>query len=74
MWFKDEEVAKAREEGRRLEVDGERWLVYELSGAYDRRGPSLIFESEQAVRRVREYPVRWRALSDVELAALRDNL
>ena len=38
---------------------------------YDRRsGRSLIFSSELAVRRVRDYPGDWFSLSDSELAAL----
>ena len=38
---------------------------------YDRRsGYSLIFSSELAVRRVRDYPSDWFALSDSDLAAL----
>jgi hypothetical protein len=38
---------------------------------YDRRtGSSLIFASELAVRRVRDYPSDWFALSDSDLAAL----
>ena len=57
---------------RRLQSDGILWLVYELGPlAYDRRqAPCLIFESDTAVRRVRNYPANWRALSDDELLAL----
>jgi hypothetical protein len=48
--------------------DGE-WRVYELDcGNYDRRaGPSLVFESDGVLRRVRDYPPNWRDLSDAEL-------
>jgi hypothetical protein len=35
-----------------------------------RRAPSLVFESDGAVRRVRHYPENWRALSDEALFAL----
>jgi len=51
---------------------GQTWLVSERPfSEYDRRsGSSLIFSSELAVRRVRDYPVDWYALSDSELAAL----
>jgi hypothetical protein len=50
--------------------DGERWHVYELGGAqYDRRS-SLVFESVQSIRRVRNYPGDWRLLSDADLFAL----
>ena len=38
---------------------------------YDRRhGSSLIFSSELAVRRVRNYPSDWFTLSEVALAGL----
>ena len=48
------------------------WLVYELPPLpVDRRNsPSLIFESDTAIRRVRNYPLEWRALSDAELFTL----
>jgi hypothetical protein len=51
---------------------GQTWLVSERPfSEYDRRsGSSLIFSSELAVRRVRNYPGNWYALSDSELAAL----
>jgi hypothetical protein len=51
---------------------GQTWLVSERPfSEYDRRsGSSLIFSSELAVRRVRDYPGDWYALSDAELAAL----
>lgn len=52
--------------------DGARWRVYEQAFSdYDRRtGTSLIFASEAAVRRVRDFPPDWTTLSDVELLAL----
>jgi hypothetical protein len=51
---------------------GQTWLVSERPfSEYDRRhGSSLIFSSELAVRRVRNYPSDWFALSDRDLAAL----
>jgi len=51
---------------------GQTWLVSERPfSEYDRRsGCSLIFASELAVRRVRDYPSDWFALSDSDLAAL----
>ena len=51
---------------------GQTWLVSERPySEYDRRsGWSLIFSSELAVRRVRDYPSDWFALSDSDLAAL----
>jgi len=51
---------------------GQTWLVTERPfSEYDRRtGFSLIFASELAVRRVRDYPSDWFTLSDADLAAL----
>lgn len=51
---------------------GQTWLVSERPfSEYDRRsGFSLIFASELAVRRVRDYPSDWFSLSDADLAAL----
>jgi hypothetical protein len=55
-----------------IDTDGTRWQVSERPFAdYDRRhGLSLIFASDAAVRRVREYPENWFSLSDTELIAL----
>jgi hypothetical protein len=55
-----------------MDAEGTRWRVYEQPFAdYDRRtGMSLIFASEAAVRRVRDYPADWMDLSDQELMAL----
>jgi hypothetical protein len=55
-------------------VDGEGvgWRVHEQPfSEYDRRkGRSLIFSSDGAVRRVRHYPQEWMELSDAELSDL----
>lgn len=55
-----------------VDAEGIRWQVSERPFAdYDRRrGLSLIFASDSAVRRVREYPADWFQLSDEELGAL----
>ena len=55
-----------------VDEDGTRWQVSERPFAdYDRRrGLSLIFASDSAVRRVREYPANWFTLSDEELHQL----
>ena len=55
-----------------MDVDGTRWRVKEMPFShYDRRrGRSLIFWSEGAVRRVRDYPADWHELSDLELGLL----
>jgi hypothetical protein len=51
---------------------GHTWLVTEQPfSEYDRRsGSSLIFSSELAVRRVRDYPRDWYTLSETALLAL----
>lgn len=55
-----------------VDADGVRWRAYEIPfSEYDRRrGLSLIFASEVAVRRVRDYPSNWDMLSDEELSIL----
>ena len=55
-----------------VDDDGHRWKVSEqLFSEYDRRrGRSLIFESELAVRRVRDYPSDWFTLDDAALVRL----
>jgi hypothetical protein len=65
-------LREAQRTGRQLVVDGVPWLVYELPAtSFDRRSSaSLVFESDAAVRRVRNYPADWRALPDSELFAL----
>ena len=51
---------------------GRMWTVRELAPAsYDRRqSPSLVFSTDEVIRRVRNYPPDWRTLSDAELYAL----
>lgn len=55
-----------------IDPEGTRWRVYEQAfGEYDRRrGMSLIFASDAAVRRVRDYPADWHECSDEALLAL----
>ncbi len=55
-----------------VDADGALWAVYEqVSGDYDRRsGRSLIFNSDFAVRRVRNFPENWIDLSVAELMEL----
>jgi hypothetical protein len=52
--------------------DGRYWTVYEFaSSRYDRRGGnSLIFVTDDAMRRVRDYPANWFDLSGDELYAV----
>ena len=63
---------EAQRGARQLVVDAVSWLVYELPPQpFDRRStPSLVFESEGAVRRVRDFPANWRTFGDAELFAL----
>lgn len=65
-------LAEAQRTARRMMSDGTLWLVYELPALpFDRRTtPSLVFENENIVRRVRNYPPDWRSLADEELFAL----
>lgn len=53
------------------DATGACWSVYEHCDPYDRRRtPALVFESEPAIRRVRNYPANWYRLSDDELWTL----
>jgi leucyl aminopeptidase (aminopeptidase T) len=57
---------------REIERNGVKWVVQEFPAPnYDRRGdPSLMFASDEVMRRVRTYPDNWAELSDEELYAL----
>ena len=59
-------------EAHAFTAEGVHWLVREYlevePPALDR--PSLIFESDAAMRRVRVFPADWRDLSPKELIAL----
>jgi len=59
-----------------VDAEGTRWRVKETSFShYDRRrGRSLIFWSDGAVRRVRSYPADWYELSENELVQLSWNI
>ena len=65
-------VQSARITGRQIVVEGVAWLVYEIpADQFDRRSSSaLIFESDDVMRRVRDYPADWRTLPDDALLAL----
>lgn len=70
-----ERIEVAPSDGRTrsyIDDSGMTWRVFEQPFAeYDRRtGCSLIFESELAVRRVRDYPSDWFTLSAVALERL----
>jgi hypothetical protein len=56
---------------RHFVIGNEKWTVREeQKDGPLRRGPALIFENEKVARRVRDYPVNWRDLTDMQLAAL----
>lgn len=54
-----------------LTPDGAEWTVFEFA-VWGLRGltVSLVFDGEVMVQRIRDYPVNWYELSDLELAAL----
>jgi len=53
-----------------VDAAGRRWLVYEAAISYDRRIASLVFETQDVVRRLRQYPPTWASLSVAELLEL----
>lgn len=58
---------------RFVDSTGRRWEVRELpgkTGALPPRAPSLVFETEGVIRRVRRYPQNWPELPATELEAL----
>jgi hypothetical protein len=65
-------VREAQRTARHLVIEGEVWMVYELPPLqFDRRhAPSLVFETDITVRRVRNFPANWRDLDDNALFAL----
>jgi hypothetical protein len=52
--------------------DGRQWVVREVAGgSYDRRGTTtLVFTTDDAMRRVRQYPANWFDLPNDALYAL----
>ena len=65
-------LREARGNERAIFIERVRWIVFELAPpVLDRRStPSLVFESEGTVRRIRNYPPDWRSLDDESLFAL----
>jgi hypothetical protein len=52
-------------------TDGTHWSVGErIEGEGSAKRMSLVFESNDSARRVRDYPANWRDLTSVELEAL----
>ena len=69
------EIAHSRELARTRSYKDDLGMLWHVTeqpfSDYDRRrGSSLIFSSELAVRRVRNYPSDWFMLSEIDLAAL----
>jgi len=62
------------EDGRRerqITIDSKPWTVSERVFQLDRRSaPSLVFDSGDIMRRVRDYPENWYQLDDASLVAL----
>ena len=72
-----ERLQSAARSGARAVSDGpHRWMVYELpTSAFDRRASaSLVFESMNVIRRVRDYPSNWRELTDEELLKVSEHI
>ncbi len=60
-----------KDDPRVVVVDGVPWRVYERSIVYDRRStPTLVFECDAVIRRVRNFPENWTGLGDAALFAL----
>ncbi len=55
-----------------VDREGRVWFVREMqTPPYDRRGSdSLVFLTDEVMRRVRHYPTDWRSLSDEALYEL----
>lgn len=67
-----ETLREAQRLGRHIVIDGVPWLVYLLPPMeFDRRDtPSLVFDSDVTMRRIRDFPENWRDLSDADLFAV----
>jgi len=65
-------LEEAMRTAREIVVEDVVWRVFELAPfPFDRRStPSLIFENEHVMRRIRNYPADWRTLTDEDLFAL----
>ena len=54
-------------------IGQQQWTVEEIANVHA-TGNSLVFSSIGVARRVRNYPTNWRALTDNELAVLKDQV
>ena len=65
------DFAVLRTTSRLLRFANDTCIVFEWHREFDQRStPTLVFESDSAVRIVRDYPANWRELSDDALYAL----
>ena len=59
---------------RFVDSTGRHWVVRELPGSPratgEQQSPSLLFEAEGTIRRVRHYPANWSELQPAELETL----
>jgi hypothetical protein len=62
-------IARARASGRVFSRNGLNFHVFEY---IDDSGPSLIFDADEGMRRLRRFPKDWRQLGEDGLAALYD--
>ena len=60
-------MLSTNEKHRFSDETGREWTVFE--GGIDRQR-WLFFESDEAFRRIRQYPANWRELSALELLSL----
>lgn len=73
QWLRARDAMRqARAVGRPLIIEDVPWIVYEMAAnQFDRRQtPVLVFEAENIIRRVRDFPANWRELPDETLIAL----
>jgi hypothetical protein len=59
-----------RNASRIVLVDGVEWKVFEHERIDRKLERSLVFSTQDIVRRVRNYPANWRSLDDAALFAL----
>jgi hypothetical protein len=66
------DIGKAGDGVRQFtDSEGRFWEVHEeRAGSFDRRGPSLIFETDNIIRRVRNYPSDWFQWDEAHLEEL----
>lgn len=67
----DVTVGQADRRRRLIRNGATLWEIFEHTPDYDRRArPTLVFMSDDVVRRVRDFPADWFTLGDAELLRL----